>query len=118
MLKPNKKYSCHLDDEYQKAREAEVSPWNYIKNNYIVTKHFVERMSQRRISIRSITNVLQYGKKFYILEEDSLMTKHVYENRGVIERDGKLITTIFFGQNKKVQDMFTKSDDYFIFETD
>lgn len=117
-LKPNKKYSCHLDDEYQKAREAVVSPWNYIKNNFVVTKHFVERITQRRINIRSVANILQFGKKYYIVEEDSLMIKYVYENRGVVEKDGRLITAIFFGKNKRDLELFTKSDEYFIFETD
>ena len=118
MLKPNKKYSCHLDDEYLKSRDAKLSPWNFVKNNYVITTHFIERIRQRRITITSVANTLQFGKKYYVPEEDTLLIKHVYENRGVIERDGKLITAVFFGKDKKAQESFIRSSEYFIFETE
>jgi hypothetical protein len=117
-LKPNKIYSCHTDDEYLKTRDIKFSPWNYVKNNYIVTNHFVQRMWNRRIGIKTIAEILQYGKKYYTIEDDTLVVKHVYENRAIVERNKKLITTIFFGNQDAKKESFIRNLDTFTFETE
>ena len=117
-MKPNKLYCAQLDDEFQKEREAKTSPWKYLNNNYIITKHFAERCNERKIWTKKIVDVLRLGKKYYYFENDALMTKHVYENTGIVEKEGKLMTAIFFGKREQVREQFTKCRDSFIFESE
>jgi hypothetical protein len=118
LLKPSKRYCCNQDIEYIKYRDSKLSPWNYIKNNYIVTTHFVERMHNRHIKIKTIAEILQYGKKYYTIEDDILVVKHVYKNRAIVERNKKLITTIFFGNQDSKKESFIRNLATFTFETE
>ena len=117
-MKPNKLYCAQLDDEFQKEREAKTSPWKYLNNNYIITKHFVERCNERKIWTNKIVDVLRFGKKFYYFENDFLMTKHIYESLGVVEKEGRLMTAVFFWKREIEKNKFTKRHDDFIFESE
>lgn len=116
-LKPNKKYNAHLDNEYLNYKDEIFCPWVYLKNNYVITDHFVKRCEDRDIRPKTITRTLREGKKYFTIEDDVLVTKHVLDNRIVVEKERVLMTVVFFGRGGSAKvERFIKDEENFVFE--
>jgi len=64
-----------------------LSKIDWIEDNFKVTKHFLDRMLQRGISITEIYKALRYGANFYYLRSDMKVTiKYVYNGLLVVTR--------------------------------
>jgi len=81
-------YTKHLDNSYEIARTMKYSPWRYLRENFILTDHFIERCNERTIFPGQIVLTIETGKKYWTFKgpEENLVTKYIPKNLMIITK--------------------------------
>lgn len=77
------------------------------------TKHFRERMIQRNIDFTDVADILELGKKYYLVLDDRLEIRYFYNKTKIVEVNGCLLTV---HRVDGESDMYKNPKDNFIFE--
>lgn len=77
------------------------------------TKHFRERMVQRGIDFTNVNDILNFGKKYYLVFDDGTEIRYYYNKTKIVEINGCLIT---LHRVDSEADMYKRPKDNFILE--
>lgn len=92
--------------------------WSKIKKlcDIKIANHIIERCSQRGIGPNRVYDAVKYGKKLYFFDGSDLITKHIIDSIGVVQRKDRLVTALKFNFGGRHYRKFLRNNETFVFE--